>query len=281
MFPTSPNPNIQDYIDPFKEMYDTHRVNSDYEFAREIESLAKRAKSILLNRSPEQVRSVTDMLGWLLSEAARMEYTQKWLAASENENEGGDHSGIGKLFHHHESIDIGGLKEFPDATWAEFFAILALWKIDSAVGRWGGFDFPLYGTAEKIVTALGISHLISQATEALSYAECFAKVQPSIKSTVTEDTKKIILRENVKIINDFRHAKSREVKVKWLDYFYVQRSNFPSDAATTRAYLTTLPPEEFMALGRSKSDKPQNPERALLDYLRAHRKELREKEGRN
>jgi len=160
-------------------------ITPDTPYAFQLEMIAIRAREILAGRTEQQIRDALDTLDWILVEGrALLEQTALEALSGPSDRDTYIMTDTRALKRYMPSFDISGQSTFPNATWPDYFAIMALAYIGSALDESGDDllkdTLSSIGVTPETVTAqresLRLDYLL-EATEAVATAELMAEQQ--------------------------------------------------------------------------------------------------------
>ena len=226
-----------------------------------------RARDVLKNRSLSEIYYAADTLDFIESRAQH-EISMKSTKRLSRTGEKQIVTSITMAYYGYIPLfDISEQSDFKNATWAEYFAVLALTRVGrviNALKRVASdlekqFNIDIEETREQYA----FGHSID-ATEAISYAECLQGEADKEKAEVTEAAKnQISLRNQSAAIKRF--ADTNSIKDEFIPYYLDGMHTSKADAA--RKFYASLP--DF----KKKHFRADTIERNLLDHLRKHTKQ--------
>jgi hypothetical protein len=163
-----------------------------------------------------------------------------------------------------KTIDITGQKHFPNATFSEYLAVLALALISELFNELNFSDSKT--TKDKkdreIEDLKTAGSILIDAKEAIGLSEKFSKFPPQKEIVEKEANKLISLRHQENAI------KGNLAKRKIGDSFlrFRQSKEFPSDISAINQFMETLPDQQ-------KNTLPKDYKRFFRNKIRAHRKD--------
>lgn len=243
----------------------TQPIKPDTPHTFQLEMVATRARELLAGRTEQQIRDALDTLDWILVEGrALIEQAAIEALTEESDRDIYVMTDTRALKHYMPEFDIGDQSRLPNATWADYFAILALAHIGAALDE-SGDDLlretvSSLGVAPETITlqreSLKLDYLL-EATEAVATAEFLAEKQTahqrkSRKGGARRASKYNELKSFVfsKWEASFQHLSNRQAAKKiW-----------PLVPDQLKALLTTDAPETRLEgwIGKSKKSQSQN-----------------------
>ncbi|MCW8889354.1 MAG: hypothetical protein OQL20_01685 [Sedimenticola sp.] len=258
--------SLRDSFNQFAPLSDT--IDPAAPFGFQLDLVAIRARELLNKRNEKQITDALDTLSWVLEEGRQLQ-EQTALNALDDESDRDSYvlTDTNALRLYMPYFDIQGQSSFPNATWPEYFAILALAQIGAAQDESGGDlmkeTLSSIGVDPETVTSqreiLRLDYLL-QATEAVATAELMAEKQ----STHQQKSKKGGTR---------RAAKYDELKSfvfsKWEDSFQhlsnrqAAKKIWPLVPDNLKGLLTTDDQEHRLEewIGRQKNNIEKNEHR--------------------
>ncbi|MES9934746.1 MAG: hypothetical protein ABW162_18230 [Candidatus Sedimenticola sp. PURPLELP] len=157
-------------------------INPETPFAFYLELVAIRARQILKTRSEEQVVSALDVVDWILDEGNEAQSEDMMEVLSEDSDQDSYvHTDAKALRLFMPRFDIKGQEAFPNATWEEYFAILALAQVGEVINS--SVSDPMMDMPKNIVTRSDVEAWVKgsqleqllEATETIGVAEFLAE----------------------------------------------------------------------------------------------------------
>jgi len=222
-------------------------------------SLVLRAMGFLHDRTPAQIRYALEAVNFILESPENNSATDTPLAS--------DSPFIAVRLHRYAvHYDIGKIPEFPEASWTELFAVLALGLLEEAARSFRGWPTtapPSWYPTPVIENDPSIQALVDPvdaysfacflaAVEALAFAQAEVRLPQAVKKQISLNNQRA---------NIARHAASRAIEEDFWRYY--QNGTFRSVRAAAKQYCDEHP-EIFEIL------KPTNAERTLTDFF-SHR----------
>ncbi len=218
-----------------------------------------RAREILKNRNLAEIHYGLDSLDWMLKKGSELLIKHSSRVANEK-----GHcvvSRVKALILLSEEIDISNQTQFPNATWADYFAILTLAYVGEVLhsgntGVQNLDDFVFKGQYPYMLD------WPIECMEAICTAECYKKIE-----NLTPNKNEVMAKRG-KRGGAIRAEKFNQLNIKIIKLYIEKHQNSPSNrAAATRIYeelkddvnatLTTGDPEERIAkwIGNYKNGK--------------------------
>ena len=204
------------------------------------------ARKVLEKRSSDDIKYAMQILNWMLHQERRDLIIETMKRKKE------DTSYLSPTFilrYQMELFNIAGQKDFPEAAWAEYFAILSLALVGNV------FRPPLALRSNKKLTELEIrdryreyaTQLSKDAMEAICYAEML--LEKKVDEPLDESRDRIRVADAMEEIRS--HEQREQLKSEFLQFCLANK--FSSKAEAAQAYLEQLSPDKKSALQDSTS----------------------------
>ena len=231
-------------------------------------NIAFRSRQLLRHRTREQLDYGLATLNWMITQINISQHSPVINLLLELDNRAAFGEDIGKddytlptevntLNRCMETFEVAGQENYPDAEWSEYFAILALAKIDLA------FDFdPESSEPEQEQFLLHVGGFGIEAMEAIRSGEMIKEsdaVNKNLKNEIKELTERVSLRNKSAAIK--RHEKTNQLLGELVAFYNV--SDFSTYAEATHKFLESIPEERVAHLA------PTNRLRTLSEGLSA------------
>jgi hypothetical protein len=217
--------------------------------ADEVRGLFNRVRLLLRNRHGREIRAAEEGLHAIFAEEISELEEDAFEDAERGEAEGRAwvrHSHPRLLKVRINQIDIRGQRDFPAARWSEYFAILALERLSSAIEA-AKDDFEATGDASAAAQAKRLGNSFFQyldCQEALTIGEMLA-TEDDARAQAREDGKRELRSLNAMRAIRKRREPLTELK-RDLIRFYLDRED-KRVAPTVRAFRKTVPDERIKA----------------------------------
>lgn len=253
----------------FLESLDDLRVPPDllpYPFGDELRGIGHRALAVLKNRPVNEINAAHDGIWVMLDEGEDGITDAIEETLEENDSAGCElirHSQPQMLKLYMGRFDIKGQADFPNARWAEYFAVLGLAKLKNALDRLKNSYTENPDTSDTGGFArLGrVFVALQDALEAIVTAEDFAAQETLSKNLLekaaADSQKKISL--NARRASLHKHQPLIELKRQCIEYF--RKSNPRSMAEAARKFWKTVDENQKVNL------RLRNPLRTLTHTL--------------
>lgn len=266
------------FTNPFR-YFDPEKGPAPGHFSGAFEQIAGRARRILQSRNGAAILRAWAAIRWMFENGAVRE--KKWdnlVRMMENVESVEDDYGIDPaldsdvalLLACREHVTISDYENFPNGTWPEYFAVLALAFIGLASDDEVEFSKRSGGRQESRDMALceNLGYWAIDAMEALSVAESLQREEALIRSLPdrieTEHKRKTSLQAKKAAIA--RHADLYALKEDFVE-FRMGHADVASTSEVARRFLKSLPPE------RAKLLAPTNAVRTLCNTWTAYQKD--------
>jgi hypothetical protein len=211
----------------------------------------QRARALLAKRTQEEIRYAFESIDWLLRKGSDWHFYEAIAGA--------DHepvfvNRVKALRCLVDKVDLWGQADFPDATWSEYFAALAVVTVAEALYEYtdGARQLPPGATHDSAKLGRILSDLAIEAMDAVSFAEGLF-MRDQVKQ---QDRKERGSKGGKKRVKRFNELKNKVLKIYWEKY--TNRSN--RDAAK-RIWENEITDEDRAILS------PDDPVRRLAIWI--------------